>query len=311
MAKLNGVTTVNMQDGKVTGISYNGAEYVGIAEKAKAGDIIYVTGTSEYSDTLADVYYGVINDPSDGGITYIDETGDECYVGGPESNTFRKLDAKPTTEKRHAIVGERILIMDNRASYEQTYKLNDVLTVTKTNAFSKGDVKVEGQPSFVDYTEYEVIVEPTKSKLPADLIAHKGDDYSLVQRKAQAGDVVVFTENTSVTTSINVPHGPVTKSDGELFFKSGHAVYRKRYNRTESNVLVYEKVAVEAPKRFPQYGDIVRVTSDHYNKGFTEGAIGVVVDADSTFSPEIKVCGKRGYARVEIVAEVESRADMR
>lgn len=147
---------------------------------------------------------------------------------------------------------------------------------------------------------------------PADKLSHKGADYSLVQRKAQPGDVVVPTENNNRYFTKGKAYGPVTAplslidNDGDTL-----GVYNSLKGRTEANVLVYEKVAVEAPKRFPQNGDIVRVTSDHYNKGFTEGAIGVVVDADSTFSPEIKVCGKRGYARVELVAEAESRADMR
>lgn len=224
-------------------------------------------------------------------------------------------EAKPKykTEKRHAKAGERILITDVGATFGD-YANGDVLTVSGDYDEShKPSVEVTNENFAHIYDEeYEVIVEPTQSKpSPTDLITHNDVDYARVQRKAQAGDVVVFTENTSVTTSISVPHGPVTKSDGELFFKSGHAVYRKRYNRTKANVLVYERVAVEAPKRFPQYGDIVRVTSDHYHNGFTEGAIGIVVDADGTFSPEIKVCGKRGYARVEIVVEAESRADMR
>ena len=63
------------------------------------------------------------------------------------------------TEKRHAKVGERIKIINAVPALTQRYKDGDVLTVRRANVFSGGDVYVEGIGDYIDYREYEVVVE--------------------------------------------------------------------------------------------------------------------------------------------------------
>ncbi|WP_141431948.1 hypothetical protein [Bacillus sp. 03113] len=63
------------------------------------------------------------------------------------------------TEKRHAKVGERILITKAEPLWDQAYKNGDILTVVEANAVAKGDVYVKEQSDFIDYSEYEVITE--------------------------------------------------------------------------------------------------------------------------------------------------------
>jgi len=63
------------------------------------------------------------------------------------------------TESRPAKVGERIKIINAVPALTQRYKDGDVLTVRRANVFSGGDVYVEGIGDYIDYREYEVVVE--------------------------------------------------------------------------------------------------------------------------------------------------------
>ena len=63
------------------------------------------------------------------------------------------------TEKRPAKVGERIKIINAVPALTQRYKDGDVLTVRRANVFNGGDVYVEGIGDYIDYGEYEVVVE--------------------------------------------------------------------------------------------------------------------------------------------------------
>lgn len=212
---------------------------------------------------------------------------------------------KHKTEKRPAKVGERILITYASPVSDQKYSDGDVLTVIRENACAYDDVAVEGQPSFIDYTEYEVIVEPAQAK--PKLITHKGADYTLVQRKAQAGDVVYVTKDAEGTAIIPNDAKYLVDESGKI---EGYDVYPKLYNRTEANVLVYEKVAKEEPKVYPQNGDIVRVTRDYFDI-LKKGTLGEVVKADGTDRPRTEFdSGEQFHPPVEIVAHAKDRVDV-
>ncbi|MEC1007993.1 hypothetical protein P9B01_02735 [Bacillus subtilis] len=62
------------------------------------------------------------------------------------------------TEKRIAAVGERVLITKSYPLGKQTYKAGDVFEVAIANNPAPGCIKVSGVSSFIDYKEYEVIV---------------------------------------------------------------------------------------------------------------------------------------------------------
>lgn len=143
------------------------------------------------------------------------------------------------TEKRAAKIGERILITSARGT-SGDYTDGDALEVTAT--FPENDVvyayvKVRtgsGRIRNVLTEEYEVIVEDTQAKE----IEHNGETYTLVSRKAQAGDVVITTGTTSAFLRKNTRY----VVDKRLQIE-GFPVYNEGLIRTEANVLVYEKKA--------------------------------------------------------------------
>jgi hypothetical protein len=73
---------------------------------------------------------------------------------------------KLKTKKRPANVGERILIVDAMTVGGQTHKNGDILTVTGNAAVFERDVYVAEQPKFIDYNEYEVIIEEEPTGAP-------------------------------------------------------------------------------------------------------------------------------------------------
>lgn len=106
----------------------------------------------------------------------------------------------------------------------------------------------------------------------AETLTHNGVDYTLVDRKAQAGDVVIPTgESSSIFVTKDTPYIVETGSDGQLEIE-GYDVYNSQYNRTTKTVLVYAPISVsvqvgdyaksrntdEADRIFP--GSIVEIT---------------------------------------------------
>jgi len=237
------------------------------------------------------------------------------YEGTPEElrevvRTFEvaAVEAKPEylTVKREAKAGERVLITNAQLSGGK-YKDGDVRMVT---AEHDSGVFVTEHSIGLLHREYEVIVEPTQAKAPADKLSHNGADYTLVDRKAQAGDVVIATaESSSCWVRKGTPY-EVTESRSGRTEVEGYGVYTTQYNRTEANVLVYEKVAEEAPKEYPQEGDIVRATCDYFDF-VEEGDLGVVIRADGTNRPFTRFDREDPlYAHVEIVARAKDRVDV-
>lgn len=114
---------------------------------------------------------------------------------------------------------------------------------------------------------------------PAKEVTHNGVEYTLVDRKAQEGDVVVFTNNTNVRVLNGKLYGPVKLTSGDNAIAKVYVdnynevlVYSEHFNRTQSNVLVYEPKA--EPLKVGDYavivedvmeyeaGDIVNITGE-------------------------------------------------
>src|SRR5690606_26011529 len=103
-----------------------------------------------------------------------------------------------------------------------------------------------------------------------ETITHKGADYTLVDRKAQPGDVVVFTETGGQILRANKPYEVL-----EGMYVQGERkteVYKEWLRRTEANTLVY--APVEQPK--PTTGDIVVITANTNDSRNEVGDIGKV-----------------------------------
>lgn len=208
------------------------------------------------------------------------------------------------TVKRHAKVGERILITEAAPIHGQSYDEGAVFTVTKVGVRGRGDVYVKGQTKFIDYLEYEVIVEsdtkpePEKAPVPPLKV---GDTVEVLDGSAsEYGDFVTGT--VGVITDIELGWPEPYRVDADDDFDRFPA---KALRKMESEVTNEPKTS-----EYPQNGDVVRVTNDRYNGGFMVGSIGLVMDADETFRPLINVGDSTGYAEVEIVARAKDRVDI-
>lgn len=100
MAKLNGVSVIDMVGGQVTKVAYDGAEYARVELPFREGDIVQCFEDDEY--LLDGEFYLVRND----GDLYIEDedNDDERYRGENDSDfvPFRKITAQtsPTLESR-------------------------------------------------------------------------------------------------------------------------------------------------------------------------------------------------------------------
>jgi hypothetical protein len=268
MARLNGVKTMDMVNGEITKVEYNGEVYAKVDGSAQKGDLVVAKPKGYSGDITTGAFYrylkpayigdaiAFINDVGDEGRlpfgeyetfrketttseTYrlvtdrdpkvgdfvkftdedelpsyltigkyyeieeidfandpqiTDDDGDDFDAGGYEYDVYEKVSDKPLlkTEKRPAKVGERIIIISAEPlKPKQSYETGSIFTVSKVDYPCDGDVQVVGQSSFIDYKEYEVIVEHTETS-QADTITHNGVKYKLVDRKAQPGDVVEY-----------------------------------------------------------------------------------------------------------------------
>ncbi|PAE24027.1 hypothetical protein [Bacillus sp. 7894-2] len=107
---------------------------------------------------------------------------DRGYIDG--ENVRKATDAevesvisKPEYEtvKRHAKVGERILIVNANPINGQDFENGDVFTVTGLCSTFEGDVEVSGQPDMIDKREYEVISEPAPMAIEGTMKIEEGD----------------------------------------------------------------------------------------------------------------------------------------
>ncbi len=170
MAKLEGVKTLDMVGGQITKVEYNGAVYEKVEGDAKAGDLLYITHTTSASDTLANEFYSVVDDPDDGGIAYIDEEGDECNVDGwnsPDSNVFRKVSESdlPTIEEVNAKVdslAERVDALEGSKPVPTIKEGNRVKALTDGQFY---DIKAGEVGTIERFSEY---------------LKSKGDPYYIV-----------------------------------------------------------------------------------------------------------------------------------
>ncbi|MEG7333277.1 hypothetical protein [Bacillus sp. 0102A] len=101
MAKLEGVKTLDMVNGEITKIAYDGAEYERVEGEAQAGDLALALESG--LDTTAGAYYSIMN-PIDAGFIYRDNTNESHYWGYDGTFViFRKIVAtNPSVEERVA-----------------------------------------------------------------------------------------------------------------------------------------------------------------------------------------------------------------
>lgn len=147
-----------------------------------------------------------------------------------------------------------------------------------------------------------------------DLITHNGAEYKLVDRIAQAGDVVYVTKDAKGTKDIPNDAFYTVDKDGEIGDRWRHEVYRPRYNRTTDTVKVYEPVAKELTLKVGDYAKVVQKGHEQF---------GEIVKLSSFYSEYLpfnttKLNGKEGDAFAlghlvratdEEVAEAKAQAE--
>ncbi|SER88228.1 hypothetical protein [Psychrobacillus sp. OK032] len=151
---------------------------------------------------------------------------------------------------------------------------------------------------------------------PAKEITHNGATYTLVERKAQAGDVVILCDTDgelfSVGRTYEVEEGvQIADRDGELF-----DLYRPQLRRTTDTVLVY------APKVEPlKVGESVIIRGNSKFGVDLDGKLGVYEGTSVTYAPSharVNTLGERTYvvkyeqlrkATDEEVAEAKAKAE--
>ena len=243
----------------------------------KAGDYIEID-TSEYDVDITEGKAYEVKD-GDSGLYFVDDVGDE-RLSPIDDGAYTKVDApKPAfkTEKRHAKVGERILITRAMSS-GGTYANGDILTVRKDEGMrgSSDAIQAEGIPVGIFDIEYEVIVEGTEK--PAQSIEHNGASYTLVSRKAQPGDVVVLTESGGYFSKTGKSYEVL---DGVKIGVRHYTfdLYKDNLGRTEATVLVY---APAEELKVGEYAVVISSEDKGYGFGGEVGDIVEIVGVDSS-----------------------------
>ncbi|MDK1004070.1 hypothetical protein [Bacillus subtilis] len=112
---------------------------------------------------------------------------DSYKIDGSDGVVYvRKKDVEViVTEKRPAEAGERVLITYAAPIEEQAYEKGDVFVAESTNDPVHKCVRVLGMPEYIDYTEYEVIVENEVKYEEADEMKNGKTRYDLAVENAR------------------------------------------------------------------------------------------------------------------------------
>ncbi|KQL18824.1 hypothetical protein [Cytobacillus solani] len=307
MAKLQGVKTLDMTNGEVTKVEYNGEVYAkvdGGRGSIKPCDILL--NKTDKADAPAGNYYEVTEQGSvydDVGALHMNILYD-CFI-------FRKVNAAP-----YALVTDREPKAGDFVKFLQEFVDDDTdLTAGKYYEITR----VRGDYVYFDDDENDERVKNPKhdgvevyekvGATPTETLTHNGATYTLVDRKAQPGDVVVFTENTSRYVRNGVPYEVTGYNDG-MASTSRVIIYREDFNRTPANVKVYEpQVAPVATEKPLQVGDYAKVVNDDtvQNAGtIPKDTIVEIVGKDSTDIPyrmKSLVNGKIRWAKADHIVK--------
>lgn len=300
MAKLNGVQTLDMVNGEITKVAYDGAEYAKVANdfnNAQTGDIFLHTGNGAYYELMIrDSYFCGINHP----VRFITNGGRESgFMRGCNIHPlFRKVsESSPTLEQRvSALESEVSALKGGNDESEKTYEYQkgDIIRITKEFYEHKaGDIKVIDRINLADkeltygFENAGGWANPSVMELVAkspETITFEGAEYCKVDREARAGDVFIITHNDgglpewfTVGKSYKVlpPNNRepglmrVIADDGDDL-----CVYHNDCGRNRETVDVYELVAKEPAPKFA-VGDYVKVVKSELGN---EGKIVQITD---------------------------------
>lgn len=293
MAKLTNVKTLDMMNGEITKVAYDGVEYelLGTDVKAKAGDL--VQSNVELMDVSEGDFFKTFN--RDGDIEFMD--GDNDYraanYGEGRYNVFRKISvqATPALEERvsslesdvASLKGEKAneTIEFEGATYRKVdrearegdvviFRKNTSCTATngKTYAVLSPNEESNGV-RFIgemcgDYNVYEVLFGRTRETVDVyevKYIPQEGDVVVVIANESSSrnavGDIGKLSAVTSYGAKGNVPATPDSKGvDGNWH------VFDDFRKATPAEVEAYEKAA---HKSSFAVGDYVKVVKSYRN----------------------------------------------
>lgn len=94
MAKLNGVKTLDMVNGEITKVEYDGAVYTKKGARVKSDDLLLVTDADAIGDVIQGGFYEA-DDDREGGVCFLDEDNDlrcaELWSGDKTCLVFSKV----------------------------------------------------------------------------------------------------------------------------------------------------------------------------------------------------------------------------
>lgn len=236
MAKLTNVKTVDMVNGEITKVAYEGAEYLLTTEKAVEGDLITFLPSARRDVTQGEFYKvtGVchFNDT----IRMIDDVEDDHYWfrENPKFKTFRKISAdKPTLEQRVGALESDVAALKGEKKSEETIEFEGATYRKVEREAREGDVVI-----FTNETAYRYFItknQPYKVIADGKFVDNDGDRMTIYRNDSdqnrtretvdvyepieqaqyvpQEGDIVVVTGNTNDSENKVGDIGKVTVVD--------------------------------------------------------------------------------------------------
>ena len=271
MAKLENVKNLDMVDGELTRVEYNGVVYVKTDEKAKEGDLVRVIDADIIGDVTQGGFYEIFNEfprPA-----FVDDEGDIRSYEALEYwlETFRKV----SETKASADLAERLAELERRLeALEERIKSPTMAKAESAPKFKVGDYVVP--------------------------LPESDEEYGITNTDMYLAKVTEVRGDNEIVIEI-VAH----KKEHEV--GEDYPVDPKYFRKATAEEARWAKIG-RKPGEFKK-GDIVRVTDDCRGR-VRVGTISEVfyVDKDNDITV-LDENGDDWYAEAELICPVEQRFD--
>lgn len=330
MAKLNGVTTVDMTNGEITKIAYEGEEYAKVGGIAQDGDVLLRT-KSEMLEVQIGCFYKAKNKgdsrSSESATHYVNNEG-YCVYGNAENfSVFRKVATAPQVSAPFAEmltakirdVGAQVDAIDKRVTTleaqdsDAPLKAGDYITIdtseywadiTDGKAYLVEEYSSDGELFFYDDVGDDrtaPIDDGAYTKVPAPIIPKfsEGDRVRALANSQfndiKAGEIGIIEDLDC--GGCNDPYTISVETEVSIC-----------YFRPQDLELVTENEAMKRRSDEVRKGDIIRVVNSCCAGGISKGDI-LEVSGDSTLL-SAKVTDRSYRVVAEIVCFAEDRKDV-
>lgn len=314
MASLTGVKTLDMANGEITKVAYNGVEYVKVDGHAQSGDLALRHPSINNLDVTAGCFYEVAEAYEDK-IRISDDVDDLAARQQSMFSFFRKQGAErvgafevgdyivplPEADHHYKITNTDMKLAKVVKGYDRRINLE---IIAHNDESRIGNVHGAYSVHFRKATPEEVEKYTAPKLKVGDYVRITGN--GLGEHGFKIGEIVrVLATHTDLIKGENL--------DGSKYWY----VQASDFVKASSEEVAEAKRAAKWAKlgrktnEFKQ-GDIVRIISAGLS-GLRNGELGIVGEIDGDI---LRVCGRLSYAtlinadNVEIVAPAESRVDV-